>query len=84
MTFGRVRFDYAHPLRIDPDLERKQIARVQAARDARDAAAVHSALATLKEAARVPERNLMGQLVECALARASEGEIVECLQQVFD
>jgi methylmalonyl-CoA mutase N-terminal domain/subunit len=70
-------------LRVDPALERKQIGRLQAARAKRDGAAVERALAALREDAAVEERNLMEPLLACARAHASEGEIVESLQQVF-
>jgi methylmalonyl-CoA mutase N-terminal domain/subunit len=70
-------------LRVDPALERKQIGRLQAARAKRDGAAVERALAALREDAAVEERNLMEPLLSCARAHASEGEIVESLQQVF-
>jgi methylmalonyl-CoA mutase N-terminal domain/subunit len=70
-------------LRIDPGLERKQIGRLQAARARRDGAAVEAALATLRADAAHPDRNLMDPLLACARAHASEGEIVQSLQQVF-
>jgi methylmalonyl-CoA mutase N-terminal domain/subunit len=70
-------------LRVDPALERKQIDRLQSARGRRDGAAVERALAALREDAAVPERNLMEPLIACARVHASEGEIVESLQQVF-
>jgi methylmalonyl-CoA mutase, N-terminal domain len=69
-------------LRIDPALERKQIERVQAARSDRDGAAVERALAAIKDAA-VRNRNLMPLLLDAARAHASEGEIVDALQQVW-
>ena len=69
--------------RVDPSLEDKQIARVQAARGRRDGAAAERALSELKEAAAVEQRNLMPPLIECARAHATEGEIVEALQEVF-
>ena len=69
-------------LRIPPELERKQIGRVQAVRAARDGAAVESALADLRDAA-AGDRNLMDPLLECARAHATEGEIVQSLQRVF-
>ena len=68
--------------RIDPALERKQIDRVQAVRARRDAAAVEAALAALREAA-AGDANLMPNLLDCARVHATEGEIVESLQQVF-
>ena len=70
-------------LRVDPALERKQIERLNDARARRDGAAVEQTLAALREDAAHPERNLMEPLLACARARASEGEIVESLQQVF-
>jgi methylmalonyl-CoA mutase N-terminal domain/subunit len=69
-------------LRIDPALERKQIDRLQAERARRLGAEVERSLALLREAA-ASERNLMDPLIDCARARATEGEIVESLQQVF-
>jgi methylmalonyl-CoA mutase N-terminal domain/subunit len=70
-------------LRVDPALERKQIERLQAARAARDGAAVEATLATLREHAADERHNLMEPLLDCARAGASEGEIVASLQQVF-
>jgi methylmalonyl-CoA mutase, N-terminal domain len=69
-------------LRIPPELERKQIGRVQAVRASRDGEAVEAALAELREAA-AADRNLMEPLLVCARAHATEGEIVESLQRVF-
>jgi methylmalonyl-CoA mutase N-terminal domain/subunit len=70
-------------LHVDPALERKQVGRLQAMRAGRDAAAVERRLGTLKEAAAQPDRNLMPELVACARAYATEGEMIEALQQVF-
>jgi methylmalonyl-CoA mutase, N-terminal domain len=70
-------------LRVDPALERKQIGRLQAVRAARDGAEVERALAALREDAAHEDRNLMEPLLTCARAHASEGEIIESLQQVF-
>jgi methylmalonyl-CoA mutase N-terminal domain/subunit len=69
-------------LRIDPALERKQIDSVRAVKAARDTDAVASALADLKQAAEAG-RNLMPLLVDAARVHASEGEIVETLQEVW-
>jgi methylmalonyl-CoA mutase N-terminal domain/subunit len=69
-------------LRIPPELERKQIGRVQAARTRRDSAAVETTLAKLREAA-ASETNLIEPLLDCARAHATEGEIIGSLQQVF-
>jgi len=70
-------------LRIDPALERKQLDRLQGARAKRDGARVEATLAALREDAAHEDRNLMEPLLECARAHASEGEIIESLQQVF-
>jgi methylmalonyl-CoA mutase N-terminal domain/subunit len=70
-------------LRIDPALERKQIARVQAVRARRDAEAVERALTDLAAAAARERENLMPHLLTCARVRATEGEIIECLQRVW-
>ncbi len=69
-------------LRIPPELERKQIGRVQAVRAGRDAEKAERALDELRQAA-ADDRNLMEPLLDCARAHCSEGEIVESLQQVF-
>jgi methylmalonyl-CoA mutase N-terminal domain/subunit len=70
-------------LRVDPALERKQIDRLQSARAHRDGATVERTLAALRDHAAHLDHNLMGPLLDCARAHASEGEIVESLQQVF-
>jgi methylmalonyl-CoA mutase N-terminal domain/subunit len=69
-------------LHVDPALERKQIGRLQAVRARRDGAAVELVLAELQHAAG-SNRNLMPDLLACARAHASEGEIIAALQEVF-
>jgi methylmalonyl-CoA mutase N-terminal domain/subunit len=69
-------------LRIDPELERKQRGRVEASRARRDSAEVQRALGELKAAA-ATDTNLMPHFLDCARVRASEGEMVAALQQVF-
>jgi methylmalonyl-CoA mutase N-terminal domain/subunit len=70
-------------LRVDPALERKQTDRLQRARARREGAQVERTLAALRQAATNEQTNLMEPLLDCARAHASEGEIVESLQQVF-
>jgi methylmalonyl-CoA mutase N-terminal domain/subunit len=70
-------------LRIDPELERKQVARVQRVRTARESSAVEQTLGALREAAAKQDQNLMEPLLDCARAHVTEGEIVESLQRVF-
>ncbi len=69
-------------LRIDPALERKQRGRVRASRARRDSGAAERSLAELRAAA-AGERNLMPLVLDCARARATEGEMVAALQEVF-
>jgi methylmalonyl-CoA mutase N-terminal domain/subunit len=68
--------------RVDPQLEAKQIGRLQAVRANRDGAAVERTLAGLRDQAATGV-NLMAALMDCARVHASEGEIVESLQAVF-
>jgi len=70
-------------LRIDPTLEGKQVGRVQAVRARRESAQVEDALVALKGAAAREEANLMPALLDAARVHATEGEIVEALQEVF-
>jgi methylmalonyl-CoA mutase, N-terminal domain len=69
-------------LRIDPGLERKQTDRLAASRARRDSAAAEAALAELKRAA-ATDTNLMPPIIEAARARATEGEMISALQEVF-
>jgi methylmalonyl-CoA mutase, N-terminal domain len=69
-------------LRIDPELERKQIERVQAVRARRDTALVEAALADLKQAA-AGDRNLMDPIVAAAKAYTTMGEMCEALREVW-
>jgi methylmalonyl-CoA mutase N-terminal domain/subunit len=69
-------------LRIDPALEQKQIAGVQALRARRDAAAVESALTALKEAA-VGDANLMPPIMDAARAYVTMGEMCDALREVW-
>jgi methylmalonyl-CoA mutase, N-terminal domain len=69
-------------LKIPPELERKQIGRVQAVKASRDPDAAEQALAELRDSA-TAGRNLMEALLDCARAHCTEGEIVESLQRVY-
>ncbi|MGH2951667.1 MAG: methylmalonyl-CoA mutase family protein, partial [Solirubrobacterales bacterium] len=68
--------------RVDPELERKQLQRLEAVRAARDPDRVAATLAALERDA-AGKANLMPAILEAARARASEGEIVAALQRVF-
>jgi methylmalonyl-CoA mutase N-terminal domain/subunit len=70
-------------LHVDPALERKQVGRLQAVRGRRDGSAVERELAALKAAAAGEDVNLMPNLLDCARAHATEGEIVGVLQDVW-
>jgi methylmalonyl-CoA mutase N-terminal domain/subunit len=69
-------------LRIDPALERKQVDRLAATRARRDASAVEAALAELRRAA-AGEENLMPSIIDASRARATEGEMIAAMQEVF-
>ncbi len=69
-------------LRIDPEVEKSQVGRVQEVRHKRDENAVQSALGDLKEAAR-GEANLMPSIVEAVHAYATIGEVCGVLREVF-
>jgi methylmalonyl-CoA mutase N-terminal domain/subunit len=69
-------------LRIDPALERKQADRLASTRARRDPAAVEAALGELRRAA-AGDANLMPPIIEAARARATEGEMIAALQEVF-
>jgi methylmalonyl-CoA mutase N-terminal domain/subunit len=66
----------------DPAVERKQSARLEATKSRRDSTAVERALGELKAAA-AKDANLMPNFLDCARVRASEGEMVASLQEVF-
>ena len=68
--------------RADPAAEDRQRARLAQTKADRDEAAVAAALAELKRAAATSE-NLMERFVVGARVRASEGEMVAALQEVF-
>ena len=69
-------------LRIDPALEQKQVDRLAATRAGRDGAAVEAALAELKRVA-AGEENLMPAIIEASRVRATEGEMIAAMQEVF-
>jgi methylmalonyl-CoA mutase N-terminal domain/subunit len=70
-------------LRIDPALEQKQIARVQALRARRDSAAADAALDALKAAAASDDTNLMPLIVDAARAYVTMGEMCDALREVW-
>jgi methylmalonyl-CoA mutase N-terminal domain/subunit len=68
--------------RIDPEGERRQVARVQKVRAERDQAAWAAALVRLEEAARGDE-NLMPPVIDAVKAYATVGEICDRLRGVW-
>jgi methylmalonyl-CoA mutase, N-terminal domain len=76
--------DTAPPLlRIDPELETRQIDRVRALRAGRDAAAVEAALAELRLAAGRDDVNLMPPILEAARADVTMGEMCDAFREVW-
>ena len=69
-------------LEMDPDGERRQIARLQKLRQERDNEKVGQTLEALREAARGTE-NLMPYILEAVRAYATLGEIMDVLRGVF-
>ncbi|HMG97355.1 MAG TPA: methylmalonyl-CoA mutase family protein, partial [Gaiellales bacterium] len=69
-------------LHVDPIVEQRQIARLQAVRARRDSAAVEASLARLREDAEAG-RNVMPALMECSDAYASLGEMCDVLRAVW-
>ncbi len=70
-------------LRIDPEVERCQLARLAAVRSARDGAAVERCLREVGACAADPARNIMPPLIDAVTALATEGEIVATLAAVL-
>jgi len=69
-------------LRIDVDIERSQITRLNALRAKRDSARAKSALAELQRRAATPE-NLLPAILAAVEAYATVGEISDALRRVF-
>ena len=69
-------------LRIDPEIEPRQIARVARVRASRDAGAWQRAIEAVGRAARGTE-NLVPVIVEAVEAQATVGEIADALRAVF-
>ena len=72
-----------HILRIDPDLERKQIERLTAFKARRDSAAVERRLQELAETASVPDRNLMPVIVDAVKDGVTLGEICDAWRHTW-
>jgi methylmalonyl-CoA mutase, N-terminal domain len=70
------------PFRLDPELEKQQIARVREVRASRDRAVFEERLRALEQAAKSSD-NLMPHILSCAETHATVGEISDCLRGVF-
>jgi methylmalonyl-CoA mutase, N-terminal domain len=69
-------------LRLDPELERQQIERLNRVRSRRDELAVNEALEQIEQAARTDE-NLMPRIIRAVEVYATLGEISDRLRAVF-
>ena len=69
--------------RIDPDSERRHLARLARVRSERDNLVVGAALAALGQAARRERDNLMPYLIEAARAYATLGEMTNVLREAW-
>ncbi len=69
-------------LKIDPNVEREQVARIKDMRARRDAERHTAALRELEEVARAGE-NVMPALVQAAEALATVGEMMDTLKRVY-
>jgi methylmalonyl-CoA mutase N-terminal domain/subunit len=69
-------------LRVDPESERRQLARLEAFRERRDAAAVEGKLEALRDVAR-GEGNLLAPIRAALAAEASIGEVCGAMRDVF-
>lgn len=69
-------------LRVDPEVQRRQIERLQKVRAERDNRAVKRALERLEEAIRTKE-NTMPYILEAVKAYASVGEIMDVFRKIY-
>jgi methylmalonyl-CoA mutase N-terminal domain/subunit len=70
-------------LKIDQSLEDKQVERVRALRERRDAAAAEQTLARLKQDAAADDVNLMPAIIEASKAYVTMGEMCDGLREVW-
>ena len=69
-------------LRIDAEIERRQVARVEAVRASRDATAWRAAIEAVASAARGTD-NLVPHIIRAVEANATVGEIADAMRAVF-
>jgi methylmalonyl-CoA mutase N-terminal domain/subunit len=71
------------PLRVDPAIEERQVARLARLRAERDGGEVAAALAALREAAAGEEQNVLYPMKRALAARATVGEVCGALREVW-
>jgi methylmalonyl-CoA mutase N-terminal domain/subunit len=69
-------------LRIDPEVERRQVERVRARKRARDQGRVRDALAGVRSAARNGQ-NLMPPILDAVRVEGTVGEVSDVFREVF-
>ena len=69
-------------LRIDPEVERRQVSRLKTLRKGRDSTRVEGALENIRQSARGPA-NLMPVIIAAVEAYATVGEIADAMRDVF-
>jgi methylmalonyl-CoA mutase N-terminal domain/subunit len=80
--FKQAEHEPVAPFKLDPELEKQQLARLGQLRASRDSTKVRERLQALEQAARSTD-NLMPHIVDCAEVRATVGEISDRLRAVF-
>jgi methylmalonyl-CoA mutase N-terminal domain/subunit len=80
--FKQAEGEASAPFRLDPELEKQQIARLRELRATRDRTAIEDRLGALEGAARSSD-NLMPHILACAEAHVTVGEISDRLRAVF-
>jgi methylmalonyl-CoA mutase N-terminal domain/subunit len=69
-------------LEIEKEVEKQQVRRLKKLKETRDNQKVLATLKSLKQAA-ASDKNLMPELINCAKAYASLGEMINVLKDVF-
>ena len=69
-------------LKIDPEVEKRQVERLKQIKRERSSSAVSRCLRELKEAAE-KDKNLMPYILECVRNYTTEGEIIDTLKEVY-
>ncbi len=70
------------PLQVDPQVETRQVRRLQETRERRDHARVKKCLSSLKKAA-IEGRNVIPETLEAVKAYATVGEMCDALREIF-